>query len=1035
MIVSTSKFLLRLLAAVTAGSAIVFVVAGWLLWSGPISLQFLTPYVRDALNIGVQGVRIDLEDTILAWADWERTIDIRVRGVRLLDSEDSVIAGVPEMSLGVSGRALLGGRISLTRVDLLGPELRLFRDIDGSFGIGTDDETGRDAGVVVAALLERLQAEPLKHEDTQHLTRASVRAATITIVDKILNQTWRTTDGNISLVRDATSISGTISAVLDLDGVATLVTAKVSHGRDSGEVAVQLELEGMEPRTLASYVPRLEQLSALRTSISGSMELTLGAEGPVGAVEFDFASVAGEIRLPQFFDEDLEFQQVAVKGRVQDNLTAIQVDEMFLDIGPATASLNGLILLDEDLALNLEGNFRDFPVDDLERYWPNSLARKARNWVTTRVRGGVVTRGDVRLAVSPELRVERGLKDEAVDLTFEFNNVSTRYLNSMPKLVEARGSARMSGGEVALVVDSARIGEIAVSEGTVRIEGLNQQHKTAHIGFVGRGEVSDVLSVMDREPYRFAQSIGFNPLSANGLSAARVRFDLPIKSALKAAEVRYVAAANVRDFGVASVMRDHVISDGDLLIQLDGNGITASGTAAIDGAPVSLEWRRAFRPAGPATSWLSLTANLDEVGRERLGLPTAPRVSGTTPVTAQILTKGWEVLEVSATADLTSARLEFPELVWSKAAGTAAEVNLDTAVGGEEGALVTAFELTAPGLTAVGQAELDQENELRRLDLSLLEVGESSVSAAIRPRAPDGFIVALEGGRFDMRPYLTRLFGEEGTLAIPPLVLSMRVGEVILGDRHSLADANGRAVYSGESWQEIEASGVLSGEAPIQISLRTEPGKRNLGVSSSDAGAFVRSLGVFDNAIGGKLGLTATIDESLPSRPLTGQVEIDEFKVVNAPVLARILTIGSLTGMVDLLNGEGISFVRFQAPFAIQDGRLEIDRARAFGPALGITLEGELDQERGQVDLQGTLVPAYTLNSVLGNIPLLGNLLVGKEGEGIFAMTYGVDGPIGEPTVTVNPLSALAPGFLRSIVSGDATPVEELSQDNQPQGE
>ena len=85
--------------------------------------------------------------------------------------------------------------------------------------------------------------------------------------------------------------------------------------------------------------------------------------------------------------------------------------------------------------------------------------------------------------------------------------------------------------------------------------------------------------------------------------------------------------------------------------------------------------------------------------------------------------------------------------------------------------------------------------------------------------------------------------------------------------------------------------------------------------------------------------------------------------------------------------------------------------------------------------MQGTLVPAYTLNSVLGNIPLLGNLLVGKEGEGIFAMTYGVDGPIGEPTVTVNPLSALAPGFLRSIVFGGANPIEEVPQDNQPQGE
>ena len=94
MIVSTSKFLLRVFAAVMAGSAIVFIVTGWLLWSGPISLQFLTPYVRDALNIGVQGVRIELEDTILAWADWERTIDIRVK-----EGENQTVFDIPYSSI------------------------------------------------------------------------------------------------------------------------------------------------------------------------------------------------------------------------------------------------------------------------------------------------------------------------------------------------------------------------------------------------------------------------------------------------------------------------------------------------------------------------------------------------------------------------------------------------------------------------------------------------------------------------------------------------------------------------------------------------------------------------------------------------------------------------------------------------------------------------------------------------------------------------------------------------------------------------
>ena len=102
----------------------------------------------------------------------------------------------------------------------------------------------------------------------------------------------------------------------------------------------------------------------------------------------------------------------------------------------------------------------------------------------------------------------------------------------------------------------------------------------------------------------------------------------------------------------------------------------------------------------------------------------------------------------------------------------------------------------------------------------------------------------------------------------------------------------------------------------------------------------------------------------------------------------------------------------------MRQGRLTIDRARTFGPALGITLTGVIDRRRESLDMNGTLVPSYTLNSVLGKIPLLGNLFVGREGEGVFAATFSVKGPASGPVVTVNPLSALAPGFLRGIVSG-----------------
>jgi len=72
------------------------------------------------------------------------------------------------------------------------------------------------------------------------------------------------------------------------------------------------------------------------------------------------------------------------------------------------------------------------------------------------------------------------------------------------------------------------------------------------------------------------------------------------------------------------------------------------------------------------------------------------------------------------------------------------------------------------------------------------------------------------------------------------------------------------------------------------------------------------------------------------------------------------------------------------------------------------------------LELSGTLVPAYSLNSVLGNLPVLGPILLGGEGEGIFGANFRIAGPASDPKITVNPLSALAPGVLRKLFLFDA---------------
>ena len=101
----------------------------------------------------------------------------------------------------------------------------------------------------------------------------------------------------------------------------------------------------------------------------------------------------------------------------------------------------------------------------------------------------------------------------------------------------------------------------------------------------------------------------------------------------------------------------------------------------------------------------------------------------------------------------------------------------------------------------------------------------------------------------------------------------------------------------------------------------------------------------------------------------------------------------------------------------LEGGVLTTDLLRAYGPALGLTAKGKLDFRQSDAQIKGTIVPAYTANRILGHIPILNWILVGGEGEGFVAVTYAVSGPLDKPEVSVNPLAALAPGFLRRLFS------------------
>jgi hypothetical protein len=149
-----------------------------------------------------------------------------------------------------------------------------------------------------------------------------------------------------------------------------------------------------------------------------------------------------------------------------------------------------------------------------------------------------------------------------------------------------------------------------------------------------------------------------------------------------------------------------------------------------------------------------------------------------------------------------------------------------------------------------------------------------------------------------------------------------------------------------------------------------------------------------------------------------GRLVIEDFKIVDQPFFARLLSAGSFTGLDDLLRGEGITFTRLEQTINGRGPLLTFSDGRAAGPSIGLTMQGTYQRDAEKLDVNGTIVPLYGLNSIFEDVPLVSDILGSRDGEGIFAVTYGVKGEVDELRVAVNPISMLTPGFLRKIFQG-----------------
>ncbi len=187
--------------------------------------------------------------------------------------------------------------------------------------------------------------------------------------------------------------------------------------------------------------------------------------------------------------------------------------------------------------------------------------------------------------------------------------------------------------------------------------------------------------------------------------------------------------------------------------------------------------------------------------------------------------------------------------------------------------------------------------------------------------------------------------------------------------------------------------------------------KKYLEIYSDLTKPLLSDYNFFNGLSGGKLFYSAIIEENYTNSKLN----IENFKVVNAPGLVKLLSLADLRGLADLAEGEGLTFDILEIEMEKTKDELKLKEILALGPSISVLMEGY--QTSTVTSLRGTLVPAKTLNKLISKIPLIGDIIIPKEiGEGLFGISFKMKGPSGKVKTTINPIRTLTPRFIQKII-------------------
>ncbi|MBA1140607.1 YhdP family protein [Mesorhizobium neociceri] len=792
---------------------------------------------------------------------------------------------------------------------------------------------------------------------------------------------------------------------VDVDADATLVSGsnKIDVGRlvlETGRSTFNFAGSiGPKPPTGAAG-----EEPSYRYDLTSDGSTLAPSDSPEPALNF-FARIAG---VYQIKSRKLIAEQIGVRsGSGSEVLGTAAL--AFIDNGPP--------------GISLSLNVHDMPVSHVKQLWPWFSAKNARLWVLQNLFGGRVVDANLQFQVVPG-RLGNGVPLSADEVFGRFQVEGSRFdtAGRIPPIRDAIGVVSFHGNDVDIALASGSVympsgRTVAASNGTLAVKAANHPPVIGALEIDVAGEAPAIAELASYEPINAMRHVGIAPDDLSGTVTGHVKADIPLQSGVDTSKLDWLVSLDYKDLSLAKPFEDQTVTDADGSIEVGPDKAVISADAKLNGIPAELDLVEPLRDDGPPRS-RKVALVLDDKTRAIAMPGLSPLISGTIKVA---IDKSGEGGSQNVAVDLTSARLDIPWAGWSKGPGIPANATFTMAKSGDTTTL-SDFDLDGKSFSVEGDVVL-VKGALSSARFSKVALNRGDDVAVTVKRSGKGFAVDVSGYALDARSLIKQFTSDvdTATKTTGSDAVSVSADVNSLTGFHDEVLSNLKLDYSaaGSKVNGLKVSATASSGAAITISNTTGNGARALNMTSADAGAILRFLNIYEHMEGGSITLSLS---GAADGPMRGQVDSSNFFIVDEPKLASIVSTtpaGDSRSLNEAVKGKiDTSRVKFERGFTEIDkgsGYLKLANGVLRGPRIGTTFQGTLYDQNNNMDMTGTFMPAYGLNRIFGELPLVGALLGNGRDRGLIGVTYRLKGNANKPVLDINPLSVIAPGIFRSI--------------------